>query len=75
MSQSNPLIDVVILGVGGHGREMLDILEAVNRQAPVYRFLGFADDGQVSHELLARRGATHLGNHTCLFERNAPEAR
>jgi len=37
---------VVIVGAGGHGRELLDLVEAVNAtpgRGPRYRFLGFLD--------------------------------
>lgn len=36
---------IVILGAGGHGHEVLDIVSAVNAVAPTYDFLGFLDDG------------------------------
>lgn len=32
---------VVIIGAGGFGREVLDVLEAVNQQTPTYEILGF----------------------------------
>jgi sugar O-acyltransferase (sialic acid O-acetyltransferase NeuD family) len=52
---------LVILGAGGHGREVLDVIEAVNRVAQTYRVLGFLDDGPAHPELLAARGASCLG--------------
>jgi sugar O-acyltransferase (sialic acid O-acetyltransferase NeuD family) len=52
---------IVIVGAGGFGREVLDIIEATNRVAPTWDFLGFLDDGEPDEELLARRGAKHLG--------------
>ena len=54
---------LIIVGAGGHGRETLDIVEAINATAPTHDFLGFVDDGAVDHELLRRRGATLLGGH------------
>jgi sugar O-acyltransferase (sialic acid O-acetyltransferase NeuD family) len=52
---------VVIVGAGGLGREVLDILEAINERAPTYEVLGFLDDKGGDRELLARRGMTVLG--------------
>jgi sugar O-acyltransferase (sialic acid O-acetyltransferase NeuD family) len=52
---------LVIVGAGGHGRETLDVVEAVNAVAPTFDFLGFCAldaDG----ELLARRDAPLLGD-------------
>lgn len=54
----NPL---VIIGAGGHGREILDIVEAMNASAPTYEFLGFLDDTGGDHEVLARRGMSVIG--------------
>lgn len=39
---------IVILGAGGHGREVLDIVHAVNEVAPTFEFLGFLDDNLTS---------------------------
>lgn len=57
---------LVIIGASGHGREVLDIVEAVNAAAPTFDFLGFLDDGEPLAELLARRSAPHLGPTTAL---------
>lgn len=54
--------DLVILGAGGHGRELLDIVEAINRVAPTWRFLGFLDDGPVERSRVEARSAAVLGN-------------
>jgi len=48
---------LVIVGAGGHGREVLDVVEA----AGGYRVLGFVDDGSPDEELLAARGQRLLG--------------
>lgn len=53
--------DLVVVGAGGHGRELLDVVEAVNAQAPTFTFLGFLDDGPGDPERLARRDARVLG--------------
>jgi sugar O-acyltransferase (sialic acid O-acetyltransferase NeuD family) len=60
------MIDVVIIGAGGFGRETLDVLEAVNQESSelVYRILGVVDDlpSEVNLERLAARGYQHLGS-------------
>lgn len=35
--------DLVIMGAGGHGGELLDVVE-INELAPTWRFLGFLAD-------------------------------
>lgn len=35
---------LVIIGTGGHGRETLDVVEALNAAAPAFEVLGFLDD-------------------------------
>jgi sugar O-acyltransferase (sialic acid O-acetyltransferase NeuD family) len=52
---------LVIVGAGGHGREMLDIVEAINAIAPTFNFEGFVADTPPDAEVLARRGAQYLG--------------
>lgn len=53
--------DLVIVGAGGHGRELLDVAEAVNAVRPTWRVLGVLDDGDPRRDRLERRGATLLG--------------
>jgi sugar O-acyltransferase (sialic acid O-acetyltransferase NeuD family) len=36
--------DLVIVGAGGHGREVLDVVDAINGAGPRFRVLGFLDD-------------------------------
>jgi sugar O-acyltransferase (sialic acid O-acetyltransferase NeuD family) len=48
---------LVIVGAGGHGREVLDVVEAVGG----YEVLGFLDDGQPDEGLVADRDLTVLG--------------
>jgi sugar O-acyltransferase (sialic acid O-acetyltransferase NeuD family) len=50
-----------VVGAGGFGREVLDIVEALNEQGAGLDFVGFVDDGAVYQELLTRRGADLLG--------------
>ncbi len=50
--------DLVIFGAGGHGRETLDIVEAITDAGTAqWNFLGFVDDGEVRADRLARREA------------------
>jgi sugar O-acyltransferase (sialic acid O-acetyltransferase NeuD family) len=54
--------DIVILGAGGHGRQLRDIIEAEDRgRGSSRRVIGFLDDGKVDEELLGRRGDRLLG--------------
>ena len=58
---------LVIVGAGGFGREVLDVVEAINVEGsphssrPLFDFLGFLDDGEIDTGLIARRGASLLG--------------
>jgi sugar O-acyltransferase (sialic acid O-acetyltransferase NeuD family) len=54
-------LPLVIVGAGGHGREMLDIVEAINAAKSTYIFDGFVADGAPEHAILARLGVAHLG--------------
>ena len=47
---------VVIVGAGGHGREIFSVVRATGR-----RFLGFVDDGQPDLERIERLGTPLLG--------------
>lgn len=73
---------LVIVGAGGHGRETLDVVEALNAEglragahgalqaealAGPIDVVGFAADG-VDEELLARRGVPHLGPANAVVE-------
>ncbi len=53
--------DLVIIGAGGHGREVLDIVTAVNAVRRTWNFLGFLDDGPVDLGRLDRLGVELLG--------------
>lgn len=58
---------LVIIGAGGFGREVLDIVNDINSRAlqslgrEEYDFLGFVDDGEPDLDRLKRIGAGHLG--------------
>jgi len=49
-------VSVVIVGASGHGREVLDVVEACGVD-----FEGFVDDGNPDLSVLERRGGAHLG--------------
>ena len=55
------VIRLVIIGAGGHGRELLDIVEAINVVRPTFEFVGFLDDGPGPWDRVQRRGASVLG--------------
>ena len=38
------LLRLAIVGAGGHGREVLDVVEAINRETPTFEVLGFVAD-------------------------------
>lgn len=57
--------DLIIVAAGGHGRETVDIVEAVNREIATWNLLGFVDDGDVDRTLVERR-APLLGPLTIL---------
>lgn len=52
---------VVIIGAGGFGREVLDVIDAINAAGGSLEMLGFADDGPVDEALLLRRRTRLLG--------------
>lgn len=62
---------LVILGAGQHGRETLDIVEALNALGPLWDFLGFLDDTEGERELLERRGSRVVGTMAGLADTNA----
>jgi sugar O-acyltransferase (sialic acid O-acetyltransferase NeuD family) len=51
----------VIVGAGGFGREVLDVVEAMNSSGAEIEFVGYVDDADASVPLLDRRGAPYLG--------------
>lgn len=52
---------VVIIGAGGFGREVLDIVDAIAADGVDLEPIGFVDDGEVNPDVLARLGAEVLG--------------
>ena len=59
---------VVIVGAGGHGREVLDVIEAIDAVHETWRFMGFIDEGSLDTTLLERRAAVWLGGLAALDE-------
>ncbi len=55
-------IDLVIVGAGGFGREVLDVINAVNLKSESWNFLGFVADSRPSLELLDALHARWLGS-------------
>ena len=62
----SPNLPLVIIGAGGHGRETLDVVQAINERQPVWNFLGFLADGEQRPELALQRGAKILGGVSLL---------
>jgi sugar O-acyltransferase (sialic acid O-acetyltransferase NeuD family) len=52
---------LVIVGAGGFGREVLDIVEAMNAVEPTFEILGFLDDEDTAWHLIAERGMSVIG--------------
>lgn len=71
MSGEPTVRDLVVVGGGGHGRETLDIVAAINRVTPAFRLIGVADDGTVDASLLAAHGVEHIGGHHVVRELEA----
>lgn len=64
--------DVVIIGAGGFGREVVDVIEAINAAAaePPLRVLGVVDDSPTDENLgrLGQRSIAYLGTLDRLIE-------
>lgn len=70
------MIPLVVVGAGGFGREVLDIVDAVNAvcDAPQFDLLGVVDDGPsaTNLKLLERRAVPYLGTVQELTARPMP---
>lgn len=62
---------LVIVGAGGHGREVLDVVEAINSVSPTFEVLGFVVDGGGAHEPVSRRSVEILGPTSLLDSMDA----
>jgi sugar O-acyltransferase (sialic acid O-acetyltransferase NeuD family) len=61
--------DIVIVGVGGLGREIAEWIEDINEAKPTYRLLGFIDDDTSKHGT-QRQDLPVLGGLEWLTERS-----
>lgn len=52
---------IVVIGAGGHGRETIDVIDAINAVEPTFRLVGVIDDRGDEHGFLARRNIPVLG--------------
>ena len=52
---------IVIIGAGGFGREVLDVLRAADEGGSTWRFLGFVADQRPDPGRMTRIGAQWLG--------------
>jgi sugar O-acyltransferase (sialic acid O-acetyltransferase NeuD family) len=62
---------LVIIGAGGFGREVVDVVDAINALTPTFELLGFLDDGDVQHDRLTRIGVPLLGDTNMITELDA----
>lgn len=55
---------LVVVGAGGFGREVLDVVAAINASCPVWNVLGVVDDApsQLNLDRLATRGMALIGS-------------
>jgi sugar O-acyltransferase (sialic acid O-acetyltransferase NeuD family) len=63
---STELRRLVIIGAGGHGREMFDVVTAANREHRCWEVLGFLDDGDVVQSRIDALGMPVLGDSQAL---------
>jgi sugar O-acyltransferase (sialic acid O-acetyltransferase NeuD family) len=68
VAETGVLVRLVIIGAGGHAREVLDVVDARNAVAPAYAFEGFVARDHGDTAALARRGARLLGDESVLAE-------
>jgi len=65
---SRALRDLVVVGAGGHGREIVATIRALNAVEPAWNLLGVVDDEQCEPERLDRIGLRLLGDLSWLEE-------
>lgn len=59
-----------MVGAGGHGRELADIIRSASSRDTRFTLLGLTDDGQVDRIALARAGLRFLGPTSAIASRN-----
>ena len=64
-------VPVVIFGAGGHGRDFVGIIDALNAREPSFELVGFVDDGVVDEEAVCRLGSRVLGDRSALAHLDA----
>jgi sugar O-acyltransferase (sialic acid O-acetyltransferase NeuD family) len=52
---------LIVIGGGGHARELIDVVEAMNRVDPSFEFIGFAADEYYNETEMSSREARYLG--------------
>jgi sugar O-acyltransferase (sialic acid O-acetyltransferase NeuD family) len=64
---------IVIIGCGGFGREVHDIIDAINQASSTWELIGYVDDdpAQTNLNLIKERGSRLLGSTDWLSEANA----
>lgn len=66
--------DVVIVGAGGHGREVFATIDAINSVEPIWHVVGFVDDDPTHPERVQRLGSRLLGGLGWLDEHPSTHA-
>lgn len=66
--------DLVIVGAGGHGRELFSTVAAINALDPTWSVLGFVDDDPRHLERVDRLGSSVLGTLGWLADRDVSVA-
>ncbi len=67
--QSHAAVSIVVVGAGGHGRELADIVRQTYVETPFAELLGIVDDGKPDRLALARGHFRFLGTTEALLER------
>jgi sugar O-acyltransferase (sialic acid O-acetyltransferase NeuD family) len=65
-----PVRQVAVLGAGGHGRELADIVRATSASSSQIELLGIVDDHEPDRALLAQAGFRFLGTRSALGDRD-----
>jgi sugar O-acyltransferase (sialic acid O-acetyltransferase NeuD family) len=64
-------IRIVVVGAGGHGREVCDVVELLAAEG-THQLVGVVDDDPGPHHLLLQRGIPHLGPVDVIAELPGP---
>lgn len=63
-----PVLPLVIIGAGGFGREVLELVRDINEAGSTFDLLGYLDDGDGDRPLLRRAGIAVLGTSDRLID-------